>query len=74
MTWATTGSGSSAGQNGNGSLGHYGLLGMQQRVEMDGGSWAINPNTPRGTWVPAVVPHGLSDDLHDARDAATLER
>jgi signal transduction histidine kinase len=46
---------------GNGSLGHYGLLGMQQRVEMAGGTWEIGPNVPRGTRVRAVVPYGLSE-------------
>ncbi|HEX6329972.1 MAG TPA: hypothetical protein VF129_01600 [Actinomycetota bacterium] len=42
---------------GDGSLGHYGLLGMQQRVEMAGGTLAIGPNAPRGTWVHVAVPH-----------------
>jgi signal transduction histidine kinase len=59
---------------GNGSLGHYGLLGMQQRVEMAGGTWEIGPNGARGTWVHAVVPQAVVDEPRERDPAPAQQR
>jgi signal transduction histidine kinase len=39
-----------------GREGHFGILGMRERVEMAGGSWSIDPVTGVGTTIRASLP------------------
>jgi signal transduction histidine kinase len=40
--------------------GHFGLLGMRERVERVGGQLAITPNEPSGVVITAQVPRSLA--------------
>jgi two-component system sensor histidine kinase DegS len=42
-----------------GSLDHFGLAGMRERVELAGGTWTVWSRPGAGTVLPAALPRAL---------------